>query len=117
MHARGAWDDGEGGIAVTEEKPSLTSSDAATPHLNQGQPKRKLTLAEYQNKDRVKVSTEDVRLRGGEVVNVAKITEKQAEQATIAPEATIQLHSDQQGTKRYEGLAQVLTSSAEYTNE
>ena len=55
MSARGGWDDGKGRIAAPEEPYSRTSSDG-TPRPGQA-PRKKITLAEYQNKDRSKGTT------------------------------------------------------------
>ena len=55
MHARGGWDDGKGRIATLHEPYSRASSDG-TPRQGPA-PKKKITLAEYQNKDRSKAAT------------------------------------------------------------
>ncbi|KAL6720224.1 hypothetical protein ACLMJK_002145 [Lecanora helva] len=54
MYTRGGWDDGKGRIAAPEEPFSRTSSDG-TPRP--GQPKKRITLAQYHTKDRSKATT------------------------------------------------------------
>lgn len=108
MHAVGAWDDGKGNIAVQEGRASLTSSDAATPYPNQGPPKKKMTFAEYKNKDKSRFTVAEVRARATEPEQVAKAVEKRAEQATALPDPTKSQASEQHGTKRYTILAVTL---------
>lgn len=52
LFCRGGWDDGKGGLAPPEEPHSRTSSDG-TPLQGQGQ-KKKITLADYNKRDRNK---------------------------------------------------------------
>lgn len=101
MHARGGWDDGKGGIDLGGGKTSLTSSDAATPYTIQG-PKKKITLADYRNKDRSKVAPgQGTKPPVSELREVAKTVEKRAEQPTKAPDPTSSQVSEQHGRKRY----------------
>jgi len=53
MYARGGWDDGKGKIAPPEEPYSRTSSDG-TPRQGQASKKKKITLADYKNRDKNK---------------------------------------------------------------
>lgn len=55
MYTKGGWDDGHGRIAAPEEMRSRTSSDS-TPRPGQP-PKKKITLAEYKNKDRSRAAS------------------------------------------------------------
>lgn len=55
MYARGGWDDGKGRIAPLHEPYSRTSSDG-TPRQGQAAKKKKITLADYKNRDKNKSS-------------------------------------------------------------
>ena len=55
IYTKGGWDDDQGNIAAPEEMRSRTSSDG-TPRPGQP-PKKKITLAEYKNKDRSRATS------------------------------------------------------------
>lgn len=99
MHAHGAWDNGKGGMALLEEKTSLTSSDATTPHPNQG-PRKKITLADYKNKDRSKATVVEARALAGEPKEITKAVEKRVEQTATVAEPTKPQASEHHGDKR-----------------
>lgn len=114
MHARGGWDDGKGSLDRGGEKTSFTSSDAATPHPNQG-PKRKITLADYKNKDRSKVApAAGLKAPASEPGQDTKAVEKRTEHAPTFPDSTIPQTSEQHGTKRYK--SQLYMYSEKRTN-
>ncbi|KAK4696592.1 hypothetical protein P7C71_g1342, partial [Lecanoromycetidae sp. Uapishka_2] len=101
MHAHGGWDDGKGGIAAQEGKASLASSDAATPHINQQGPKKKITLADYKNKDRSKATpVQGSKALASELGKVAVVAVKPEVPATTAPDTARTNVSEQHGTKR-----------------
>lgn len=52
LHAHGNWDDGEGGIAQPEVHSA--SASISRPPLPQQAPKKKITLADYQKRDKTK---------------------------------------------------------------
>ena len=58
LHAYGQWSDGNGGIPPPED-PASRASNSQTPMP--GQAKKKITLAEYRNRDKTKTSTSDVK--------------------------------------------------------
>jgi hypothetical protein len=57
MHIRGGWEDGKGGIAPPEDTSSRTSSgSSSTPRPGQAPMMKKISLADYKNKDRSKAT-------------------------------------------------------------
>lgn len=58
LRSVGQWDDGKGGIAPPEPLPS-NSSSGRTPLQNQGGTKKKMTIAEWKNRDKSVPSSKD----------------------------------------------------------
>lgn len=99
LYTRGGWDNGKGAIAAPEEPLSRTSSDG-TPKQGQA-PKKKITLSEYRNKERSKVSPAIQKptlpgLKEGVKGNNTKITQP----ATVMDVSKAQ-QAEHHGQKRY----------------
>ncbi len=98
MYAKGGWDDGNGRIAAPEEPYSRTSSDA-TPQQGQA-PKRKITLAEYQKKDRSKATTPAPKVIAPELTEGAKRKDKEAVPNATVEDVTKLKQAEHRGQKR-----------------
>ena len=98
MRVRGGWEDGKGGIAPPDEQVSRTSSDG-TPGLGQA-PKKKITLADYKNKDRNKALPTAPKPEMTEAKGAARANEKHVGQVAIVKEPSKPEKGEQQGQKR-----------------
>ena len=99
MSARGGWDDGKGRIAPPEEPYSRTSSDG-TPRPGQA-PRRKITLAEYQNKDRTKATIPASQPAASKPMEEAKTDHKTPIHTEKVEENTTSGEIKHHGQKRY----------------
>lgn len=82
LHAHGQWDDGNGGIAPPEETASQTSSNR-TPLAGSGL-KKKISLADYKNRDKTRPVDSETKASGSESKSEAKLRDGELG----APEAT-----------------------------
>lgn len=109
MFARGGWDDGKGKIAAREEPYSRTSSDG-TPRQGQAATKKKISLADYKNRDKNRASQPALtatassatahRLKEGVKEGVQGIEKSVDNAAKIKVDANLQ-HTEQHGHRRY----------------
>lgn len=116
MYARGGWDDGKGKIAPPEEPYSRTSSDG-TPRQGQASKKKKITLADYKNRDKNKApqSAPTATVTAPKLKEGAMGDHKIVEQATNikATPGTHQL--EQHGQKRYSHSRMTCTATYKLT--
>ncbi len=102
MYARGGWDDGKGKIAPLEEPYSRTSSDG-TPRQGQASKKKKITLADYKNRDKNKAlqSAPSATTTAPKPKEGARGAYKSEEHATNIKDTPKTHQLEQHGQKRY----------------
>lgn len=103
MYARKGWDDGNGSIVGRGEPYNRTSNDG-TPHQGQA-PKKKITLAEYKNKDRSKAATSAPPPKVPKLNQDIKVDTKVTTDITTPKTASQSQQVEQRGHKRYYLLA------------
>ena len=98
MHVGGGWEDGKGGIASPEDPASRTSSDG-TPRAGQA-PRKKISLADYKNKDRNKITPVAPKPEATAVKEDIRASEKHTGQVATVKRPSKPEKGEQYGQKR-----------------